>query len=107
MTSGTDRSGIASNAALAIGLAYLGVACGGREPSLSRPIGWVALATTGIEVVVILVGQIGGLDTVENVLSLITGALLRTDHRDRVGLRLSRFLLGPASVEQTPIDTPA
>ena len=39
-------SGIASNAALAIGLGYLGIACM-TEPALSRPIGWVGLRDCG------------------------------------------------------------
>ena len=86
-------SGIASNAALAIGLTYLGVACM-TEPALSRPIGWVALATAALEVVIIVVGQIGGLDTVENVLSLLTGALFAPIIAIGLGLRLSRFLTG-------------
>ena len=75
--------GIASNAALAVGLAYLGVACL-TEPALSRPIGWVALATAALEVAIIAAGQITGLDTVENVLGLVTGAC-SPGHRDRAG----------------------
>jgi hypothetical protein len=86
-------SGIASNAALAIGLAYLGVACF-TEPALSRPIGWVALATAALEVVIIAMGQIGGLDSVENLLSLITGVLFAPIIAIGLALRLSRFLSG-------------
>ena len=90
-------SGIASNAALAIGLAYLGVACL-TEPALSRRIGWVALATAALEVVIIAVGQIGGLDAVENLLSLITGVLFAPIIAIGLGLRLSRFLTGRQTV---------
>src|SRR5436190_3411933 len=75
-------SGIASSAALAIGLAYLAVACF-TEPALSRPIGWVALAAAALEIVMVAAGEIGGLERVQNVLSLITG-LLRSEER-RVG----------------------
>jgi hypothetical protein len=80
--------GIASNAALAIGLAYLGVACL-TEPALSRPIGWVALTTAALEVVIIAVGQIGGLDAVENLLSLTTGAVFAPVIAIALGRRLS------------------
>jgi hypothetical protein len=94
-------SGIASNAALAIGLTYLGVACL-TEPALSRPIGWVALATAAMEVVIIAVGQIGGLDSVGNVLALITGALFAPIIAIGLGWRLSRFLTG-----RPPLASPA
>ena len=94
-------SGIASNAALAIGLGYLGVACI-TEPALSRPIGWVALATAALEVVIIAVGQIGGLDAVENRLSLITGVLFAPIIAVGLGLRLSTFL-----TRRPPIVSPA
>jgi hypothetical protein len=84
-------SGIASNAALAIGLAYLGAASL-TEPALSRRIGWVALATAALEVVIIAVGQIGGVDAVENLLSLITGAVFAPIIAIGLGRRLSTFL---------------
>lgn len=101
-------SGIASNAALAIGLAYLGVACL-TEPALSRPIGRLALATAALEVVITAAGQIGGLDSVENVLSLITGALFAPLILIGLGLRLSKFLTGrspitpQASIRRLPL----
>lgn len=83
--------GIASNAALAVGLAYLGFACL-TEPALSRPIGWAALLTAALEVVNIVVGQIGGLDTVENALGLVTGVVLAPIIAIGLGLRLSSVL---------------
>jgi hypothetical protein len=98
--------GIASNAALAVGLAYLGVACL-RERALSRPIGWVALATAALEVAIIAVGQIGGLDVVENVLSLITGVVFAPIIAIGLGLRLSTFLSGRRAVERAATPSPA
>jgi hypothetical protein len=83
--------GIASNAALALGLVYLGVACL-REPALSRRLGWVALVTAAAEVATIAVGQIGGLDAVENVLGLLTGVVLAPVIAIGLGLRLSTVL---------------
>jgi len=84
-------SGIASNAALFVGLAYVGFACL-TEAALSRPIGWVALATAGLQLAIIVLSQISGLDAVQNVLSLITGALLAPIILIGLGLRLSTFL---------------
>lgn len=83
--------GIAANAALAVGLTYLGVACL-TEPALSRPIGWVALATAALEVADIAAGQITGLDAAQNVLGLITGVLLAPVIAIGLGLRLSTVL---------------
>jgi hypothetical protein len=83
--------GIASNAALAIGLTYLGVASL-SEPALSRTIGWVALATAPLEVTIIAVGQVGGVDVIENVLSLVTGIVFAPVLAIGLGLRLSTSL---------------
>ena len=97
--------GIASNAALTVGLVYLGVACL-TEPALSRPIGWAALVTAALEVVTIVAGQIGGLDTVENVVGLVTGVVLAPVIAIGLGLRLSSVLSGRAAVS-TSLITPA
>jgi hypothetical protein len=96
--------GIASNAALTVGLGYLGVACL-TEPSLSRPIGWVALATAALEVVIIAAGQIGGLDSVENVLGLVTGVVLAPVIAIGLGMRLSSVLTAGASPESASTAT--
>ena len=84
---------IASNATLAVGLVYLGVACL-TEPALSRPIAWVALATAVLEVAVIVVGQIGGLAVVANSLMLVVGVVLAPLIAIGLGLRLSTVLRG-------------
>jgi hypothetical protein len=94
-------SGIASNAALLVGLTYLGFACL-SEAALSRRIGWVALATAGLQLLIIVVSQISALDTVQNLLSLITGALLAPILLIGLGLRMSRYL-----TEQRRISAPA
>ena len=83
--------GIAANAALAVGLTYLGVACL-TEPALSRPIGWIALATAALEVADIAAGQATGLDAAQNVLGLITGVVLAPVIAIGLGLRLSTVL---------------
>ena len=88
--------GIASNAALAVGLVYLGVACL-TEPALWRPIGWVALAAAALEVAIVVVGQVGGLEPVQNALGLITGVVLAPAIAIGLGLRLSRVLSASAS----------
>lgn len=98
--------GIASNGALAVGLAYLGYACL-TEPALSRRIGWAALATAALEAVTIAVGQIGGLDTIENSLGLVTGVVLAPIIAIGLGLRISSVLSGAGSVDRPPIATPA
>jgi hypothetical protein len=97
--------GIASNAALAVGLAYLGVACL-TEPALSKRIGWAALATALLEVLTIAAGQIGGLDVVENALGLVTGVVLAPIIAIGLGIRLSH-VLAAGSAEHSPIGTPA
>jgi hypothetical protein len=99
-------SGITSSAALAVALAYLGIACL-TEPALSRPIGWVAFVTAALEVVIIVVGQIGGLDAVENVLGLLTGVMLAPLIAIGLGIRLSRVLAAAASQDQPPMPTAA
>jgi hypothetical protein len=98
--------GIASNAALAVGLAYLGVACL-REAALSRPIGWVVLATAVLEVVTIAAAQVGGLDTVEHVLGLVTGVVFAPVIAVGLGLRLSAVLSGTLAPEPRSSPTPA
>ena len=98
--------GIASNAALAQGLAYLGVACL-TEPALSRRIGWVALATAALEVAIIVAGQIGGLDAVENAFGLVTGVVLAPIIAIGLGRRVSSVLSGTASADRPPVATRA
>ena len=85
--------GIASNAALAVGLVYLGVACL-TERVLSRTIGWAALLTAALEVVSIVAGQLDGLDTLENALGLVTGVVLAPIIAIGLGLRMSSVLSG-------------
>lgn len=96
--------GIASSAALAVGLAYLGFASL-TEPALSRPIGWAVLLTAALEVATIVVGQIGGLDTIENALGLVTGVVLAPVIPIGLGMHLSRLLSGRASAERPPMAT--
>ena len=98
-------SGIASNAALAVGLVYLGYACL-TERALSRPIGWTALATAALEGIIIVAGQIGGLDTVENVLGLATGVVLAPLIAIGLGWRLSSVLSRTAIDQQLPLEAP-
>ena len=51
--------------------------------------------------------MIGGLDTVENVLGLVTGVELAPAIAIGLGFRLSSVLAAAASAEHSPIGTPA
>jgi hypothetical protein len=83
--------GTASNAALAIGLAYLGRACR-TEPALPRRLGLVAYAGAAMlaAMVVLNLVQIENTDAVWNILALATGVFVAPTIAIGLGLHLGR-----------------
>jgi hypothetical protein len=91
--------GAAANVALAIGLGYLAAACF-TEPALPRRIGWVALVTALVQLMIVGAALTDGMEHVHSVLSLVTGVVLAPMILIGLGLRLAGDIASAGSAQK-------